>query len=109
MRLHIVSYNMQGLCSFDKAIRVRSMIHNFRPLVDIFCGQEHQLHEGALKMLPYRIWKEAEFVLAPALDGVYAARNVNAVSGKGGLFIAIGPTLKPCISGKGILTSSRGV
>jgi exonuclease III len=109
MRLHIISYDMQGFCSSDKATRVRSMLREFKPMVDIFCSQEHKMREGALKMLPYRLWREAEFILAPALDGAYAARNANAISGKGGLLIAVGPSLKPCIADKGILPSGRGI
>jgi exonuclease III len=85
------------------------MLQDFKPSVDIFCGQEHKMHEGALKMLPCRLWREAEFILAPALDGAYAVRDANAVSGKGGLLIAVGPSLKPCITDKGILTSGRGI
>jgi hypothetical protein len=109
MRLHIISYNMEGLCSSDKATRIKTMIKDFRPSVDLFCGQEHKMREKALRMLPYKLWREAEFVLAPALDGAYAARDAQAVSGKGGLFIAIGPSMKPCITGKGAFPSGRGV
>jgi hypothetical protein len=109
MRLHIISYNMQGICSQEKAARVRSMIQEFRPKLDVFCGQEHKMRAGPLKLLPLKVWKEATFIVAPALDGAWADRDSEAILGKGGVFIAVGPSLKSGIVASGVLPSGRGV
>jgi exonuclease III len=107
--MHVVSYNMQGLCGRGRASRVRDFIKNHKPPLDIFCGQEHHIRGGSIKMLPFQLWREADFIVAPALDGVIAGRSDRAESGKRGLLIAIGPAFKTSIVDKGTLTSQRGV
>jgi exonuclease III len=67
------------------------------------------LREGHLRMIPFKLWREAEFLIAPALDGAIAASNPAASSGRGGLLMAIGPRLRPCILNKGMLPSKRGL
>lgn len=74
----------------------------------ILCGQEHKLRSQNTSWL-HGIWPGAEFLTAPALDGVHARRNQRVPAGKGGVFIAVGPKHKGYITNKGIAASGRAV
>lgn len=77
----------------DQKTKVKVLIKNFQPKLDVFCGQEHKMREDRLKMLPYQLWHGVEFIMALALDGAIATRDPNVDSGKGGLLMAIKPIL----------------
>lgn len=79
------------------------------PRIDIFCGQEHHLRIGRLHLLSFQIWKDADFYYCPASDGMLASRDPEADSGKGGLFIAVGPRMIPSLSAVGFLPSGHGM
>lgn len=103
MKLHILTLNMQGLCAPERITKVRRLIHNLKPRIDLFCGEEHHLRDNNLPMLPLKLWKFAKFLMVCALNKVVVERNPEAVFDKGGLLIAIGPKLIPSIVNKGIL------
>lgn len=67
------------------------------------------MRAGRLKMLPYQLWRAAEFHMVPTADGVIAGRDPDADSGKGGLLMAISPAMQPYITEKGIVPSERAV
>jgi hypothetical protein len=60
-------------------------------------------------MLPIKIWREETFLVAPALEVAVAERNPHSYSGKGGLLMAIGPTMSGFLIDSGMLQSQRGL
>lgn len=81
-----------------KSNKMKNMIHDFRN----FC-------ETWVRVLQWKLWKEVEFLIVPTLDGDVALRDPEALSSKGGLFIAIGPLFSLFLTNHGSLGSSRGV
>lgn len=76
----------------------KKIVNEFIPMIDIFSGQEHHLKESRVKILKWKLWKEANFFVAPTLDGAIALRDPDAIWGKGGLFIVVGPKLSPFVT-----------
>lgn len=108
MKVHVMMYNMQGLCGPDRLAKLKIFINNFRPSIDILCGQEHHLRGSRLGMILLQLWRDAEFFIILAQDGAIVERNPKANSRKGGIFITVGTKLSPYITNKGILPSERG-
>lgn len=109
MRLHILSYNMQGLCSTKRIPKVKRILRQFKLKINLFCGQEHHKRQGYIQLLPMQLWKDVESLIVLAQDGAVMVRNAFVVFGKGGLLISVGPCLIPSIVGRGILPSNQAV
>lgn len=76
--------------------------------VDILCRQEHKICSPNIAWLN-GIWLAAEFICTLAHDGVHVSQNQAIPAGKGGMFLAIGPSMRNYISTRGITNSSRAV
>lgn len=72
----------------------------------MLCIQECKLRERATNPLN-SIWPEALTIIAPTVDGVLANRNASTMSGLGGAFMAIGPSIFPFVSSHGVTPSGR--
>jgi hypothetical protein len=77
--------------------------------LDLFCGQEHHLRDGEVKAIKREVWRDAEIIISPAVDGRRALSNPSVIAGKGGLFLAISPLLAIYIQDKGIIDRGLGV
>jgi hypothetical protein len=109
MDLFLMSYNVRGLSRRAKRVSIRNFLEKFRPKIDVLCVQEHHLRLGEMKAIKCKICREAEVIVAPAIDGRRALANPDVVSGKGGLFSAVSPKFALFIIDKGILVSGIGV
>lgn len=101
-----ISFNLRGLSTVEKSIKVKCFIQDLHSPLDIFSWQEHKIRKGNIGRLN-GIWPQAVFVSSPALDGRLANRNRYVPAGKGGVFFAIGPRLSPSITARGTTPSER--
>jgi hypothetical protein len=55
------------------------------------------------------VWRGGHFIMAPAVDGVHASHNQQAIGGKGGVCLAISYALQQHILDEGILSTQQAV
>lgn len=108
MAIKMLTYNWRGLTTPEKCMRAQLFLSGLSTPVDIICGQEHKLRSHNTHLLQ-SIWPTADFLVAPAIDGVCARRNNKVPAGCGGVFLAVGPSLKCHVVAKGIVQSKRAV
>jgi hypothetical protein len=75
---------------------------------DVFSFKEHKLREGETDRIRLEVWREAKYIISPAIDGRHAARNHRVLGGEGGVGLAIHPRIQKYLKGEGCLPSSRG-
>lgn len=108
MDFRMMTYNARGLTAPRSRVKLRNFLLNLPYKLDILCIHEHKSRVNCTKYLQ-AIWKDAEFFIAPALDGRHARRNRRVRAGKGGTLLAIGPRLKSCVTLNGSLPSGKAV
>lgn len=109
MKLSLPSFNLQGLSTTEARNKASNFVRDFTPKTDILCVQQHKLCQANVQLLQAQIWREAHFLISPAVDGANAQRNDNVLAGKGGLFTVIGPRLQNFVVSSGITGRGHGI
>lgn len=74
MTFRLLNYNLRGVTTLLKHIKVFHFLNGLDHLLDVVCGQEHKLrfdYVGSLQSL----WPTALFITTLAKDGHRARRN----------------------------------
>lgn len=108
MDCRILTYNFRGLTTPKERVKVHFFLKGLPKPIDVMCGLEHKIRSENLGWLQ-SVWPEANFISTPVHDGVHARRNRRVRAGRGGVFLAIGPTLKQYVPCKGITNSGKVV
>ncbi|KAL3679780.1 hypothetical protein R1sor_022736 [Riccia sorocarpa] len=109
MKLRIGSYNVRGLCARTARTKLRGFISSFNPQLDILAVQEHKLRSTNINFFTTSIWPQAKVFLLPASDGVHAQRNPSVSGGKGGVILAVSPSIASLIVNSGLLPANGGL
>lgn len=108
MEFNILSYNLRGITTLEKRMKIKAFLTDLKSPIDVFSGQEHKLRRANIEWLK-AIWPKADFTVAPALDGVRAARNDRVPVGCGGVFLALIPRLSKMVTAKGVVLFQHAV
>ncbi|KAL3700305.1 hypothetical protein R1sor_018327 [Riccia sorocarpa] len=110
MKITVGTYNVRGICARTARTKLKNVIWNFNPAVDILAIQEHKLRKQNINFLTSTLWPQAEIFNLPAIDGIHAQRNPTVTGGKGGeVIIAVNPAISPLIVNNGRLPLNGGL
>ncbi|KAL3692894.1 hypothetical protein R1sor_006545 [Riccia sorocarpa] len=109
MKLVLGSFNVIGLCSRTARTRLRNFIQGTRPNRHILAIHEYKLRDIGIDFLTKSIWPQANFFTLPATDGVHAIRNPTVTSGKGGVIVAVAPSVASLVTNNGTLPRNGGI
>jgi exonuclease III len=103
MKLHLLSYNVQGLNNSSKTWKLRNYIKIVQPPCDVVLLQEHKLSGSIAMDLGKNIWPDAACYALDAQPGY--TFNLDG-AGKGGACILVSPYLKHLIVSYGCLRNN---
>ncbi|KAL3675310.1 hypothetical protein R1sor_025258 [Riccia sorocarpa] len=109
MRLTVGTYNVRGLGARIARSKLKVVIQNIKPAIDIFAIQEHKLREVDSDFTIRNIWPQATVFNFPATDGIHAQRNPLVSGGRGGVMLFVSPTVAPLIVNHGTLPQEGGL
>ncbi|KAL3682578.1 hypothetical protein R1sor_000600 [Riccia sorocarpa] len=109
MRIVVGTYNVRGLCSRAARSRLKNVIREIKPSLDILTIQEHKLRENNINFLTSTLWPQATLFNLPAANGTYAERNPLVTGGRGGVLLAVSPAISPLIVNHGTLPLQSGL
>ncbi|KAL3677000.1 hypothetical protein R1sor_026948 [Riccia sorocarpa] len=109
MKLVIGSYNVRGLGAKTARTKLKNVIQTTRPFLDILAVQEHKLRDTNIQFFTTNIWPQARVFHLPAADGAHAQRNPHVNGGRGGVLLAISPTIAASVTDHGVLPQNGGL